>query len=176
MAECFGFTTMYRKEIIDPKAPPTIRQLALMNGVPTLEVEYADGRWISEPMQSAGVRGILNIMKYFKMIDGKIEPQPAVFPKVPGINRGKGAIRPRHGGLVRFLKMPGELIKKDEKFAEIYNLLGDVVEEIKLPFEGYVWSYPCGDFSDTSGELQTVNTGCILAFTFEHLKDISEIE
>jgi hypothetical protein len=110
-------------------------------------------------------------MKIFKMIDGDAEPQTENFPRVPGVNRGIGLLRPKKGGLVRLLKIPGELIKKDEVFAEVYNLHGDILERMKMPVEGYIWSYPCGDFDDTSGLLQAVNSGCGFAFAFVHEED-----
>jgi len=171
LAEAYGYTTIYSDNPLAEDAPPTYRNLAAKKGTPYVLVEYVDGRWVSEPSTSTGVTGTLNVMKIFDMIDGDPEPQTEEFPLVPGVNRGIGLIRPKHGGLVRLLKKPGELIKKDEVFAEVYNLHGDVLEEVKMPVDSYVWSYPCGDFDDTSGLLQTVNSGCGFAFAFVHEKD-----
>lgn len=176
MAEAFGYTNIYFDEppgrIAAAVTPPnSTGTLAAKKGIPSITVEYIEGRWISEPSTSTGVRGALNVMKVFNMIDGKIEPHPEKFPIVRGVNRAIGLIRCRHGGLVRFLKKPGEPIKKGETFAEVYNLHGDRVEEVKMPVDGYVWAYPCGDFDGTSGHMQTVNTGCGLAFGFTHEKD-----
>lgn len=171
LAEAYGYTTIYSERPLADDAPPTNRNLAAKKGIPYVLVEYVDGRWISEPSTSTGIKGTLNAMKIFNMIDGKPEPQTADFPIVSGVNRGIGLIRPKRGGLVRLLKKPGELIKKDETFAEVYDLHGDILEEVKMPVDGYVWSYPCGDFDDTSGLLQTVNSGCGFAFAFVHEKD-----
>ena len=173
MAECFDYTTFYSERPFreDPNRTPTYGYLGEKKRIPRILVEYIDGRHISDPSQSTGVRGTLNVMKYFKMIDGEIEPQTADYVKVPGINRGAGMIRPRRGGLVNILKKPGELIKDGETVAEVYNLHGDLLEELKLPFEGegYVWAYPCGDFENTGDVLQTVSTGCGFAFTFRNV-------
>jgi len=171
LAEAYGYTTIYSDRPIPEDATPTYRNLSAKKGIPYVLVEFIEGRWISEPSTSTGVRGTLNVMKIFKMIDGDPEPQTEKFPRVPGVNKGIGLIRPKRGGLVRLLKKPGELIKKDETFAEVYNLHGDVIEKVKMPVDGYIWSYPCGDFDDTSGLLQTVNSGCGFAFAFVHEKD-----
>ncbi len=171
MAEVYGYTTIYSDRPLSDDAPLTYRNLAAKKGIPYVLVEYVDGRWISEPSTSTGVRGTLNVMKIFDMIDGEPEPQIEDFPRVPGVNRGIGLLRPKRGGLVRLLKKPGELIKKDEVFAEVYNLHGDILEQMKMPVDGYIWSYPCGDFDDTSGLLQTVNSGCGFAFAFVHEED-----
>jgi len=169
MAEAFPYTKMFSDTPLPPDAPPTYGTLATKKGIPRLLLEYADGRWFTDEATNTGVRGHLNVMKIFDMIDGKVEPHPEKFPRVDGWNKGIGTLRPKRGGLLRILKKPGELIKKNEVAAEVYNLFGEVVEQVKMPEDGYVWSWPCGDFCDTSGELQTVNSGCGMAFAFIHV-------
>lgn len=170
MADVFGVTTIVSDEKIDENAPPTLGNLAAENGIPVILEELIDGRWISEPSTSVGLRGVLNIMKKFNMIDGEIEPQHGI-PVVTGVNRSHGIIRASRGGLIRLLKKPGELIKKDEPIAEIFDLYGEVIEEVKMPVEGYVWAYPCGQSLGTSGGLQAVQTGANVAYAFTHEKD-----
>jgi hypothetical protein len=75
-------------------------------------------------------------------------------------------VRANRGGLIRFLKQPGEFIQKDEVFAEVFDLYGDVIERVKMPIDGYTWSYPCGNVLGTSGGLQTVPTGADIADVF----------
>lgn len=171
MANAFNVTTIVSDRPFDEaSAPPTLGNLAAVRGVPVILLELIDGRWISEPSTSAGVRGILNIMKSFNMIDGEIEPQSG-FPVVPGINRSHGIIRANKGGLIRFFFKPGDLIREGETLAEVYDLYGDTVEEIKMPVEGYVWAFPCGSSLGTSGSLQAVETGANVAYVFTHESD-----
>jgi len=170
MAEAFGATTIVSDEPTADDVPPTLGNLAAKKGVPVILEELIDGRWISEPSTSAGVRGILNIMKTFDMIDGSPELQEG-FPVVPGVNRFHGIIRANRGGLIRLLKVPGEWIKQGEVLAEIYDLYGDVIEKVKMPVDGYVWAYPCGQSLGTSGGLQAVQTGANVAYAFTHEKD-----
>jgi predicted deacylase len=63
-------------------------------------------------------------------------------------------------------KEPGEKIKKDEVIACIYNLHGDVVEEVKMPVDGYVWAYPFGEALGTATGIQAVHTGDYVAYVF----------
>ncbi|MGD2142279.1 MAG: hypothetical protein PVH79_02220, partial [Candidatus Bathyarchaeota archaeon] len=79
-----------------------------------------------------------------------------------------GIIRASRGGLIRFFKKPGELFKRGETLAEIYDLYGDVVEEVEMPVDGYVWAYPCGQSLNTSGGLQAVQSGANVAYAFTH--------
>ena len=106
-------------------------------------------------------------MKALDMIDGEIEPQKGI-SIVLGVNRYYGIIRANRGGLIRLHKMPGELIRKGETIAEIYDLYGDVIEQVKMPVEGYAWAYPCGQSLGTSGGLQAVQTGANIAYVFTH--------
>jgi predicted deacylase len=165
MANAFGVTNIVYNTPLREDAPATLGNLAAKKGIPVLLMELIDGRWISEPSTTAGVKGVLNIMKTFNMIDGAVEPQEG-FPIIAGVNRFHSMVRANRGGLIRFLKKPGEFILKDDVFAEIFNLYGDVIEQVKMPIDGYTWSYPCGNVLGTSGGLQTVHTGADIAYVF----------
>jgi len=170
MAEAFGVTTIVSDSRLTDDAPPSLGNMAARKGIPVILEELIDGRWISEPSTSVGVRGVLNIMKAFNMIDGDPEPQEGI-PIVPGVNRSHGIIRANRGGLIRLLKKPGEFIEKGETLAEIYDLYGDLLEEVKMPVDGYVWAFPCGQSLGTSGSLQAVQTGANIAYAFTHEED-----
>jgi predicted deacylase len=165
MAEAFGVTNVVESDPIPDDAPNTLVNLAVKNGIPDILIELVDGRWISEPSTTVGVRGILNVMKVFDMIDGEVEPQEGI-PIIPGICTWQGIVHANRGGLIRFLKTPGDFLKKGEVFAEIYDLYGDVLERVECPMDGYIWSYPCGDILGTSGSLQAVQTGAEIAHVF----------
>ncbi|TFG06810.1 hypothetical protein EU522_01325, partial [Candidatus Thorarchaeota archaeon] len=119
MAKAFGVTTVVDRAPYSDDSPPTLANLAAQNGVPDILVELIDGRWISEPSTTVGVRGVLNIMKEFDMIDGEAEPQENIVI-IPGLCKWEGIVRANRGGLIRFLRSPGDFIKKEEVFAEIY--------------------------------------------------------
>jgi predicted deacylase len=165
MAEAFGVTTIVDETPFEEDSPPTLANLVAKKGVPDLLMELIDGRWISEPSTTAGVKGVLNIMKAFEMLDGEIEPQDG-FPIIEGKCKWEGILRANRGGLIRFLKTPGEFLKKGDKFAEIYDPYGDVLEEVTIPIDGYIWAYPCGDILGTAGSMQTVQTGANIAYYF----------
>jgi hypothetical protein len=170
MAEAFGVTTIVSDSPSDEAAPPTLGNLASRKGIPVILEELIDGRWISEPSTGVGVRGVLNIMRTFDMIEGDIEPQRGI-PIVKGVNRSYGIVRANRGGLIRFFKKPGEFFRKGDVLAEIYDLYGDIVEEVPMPVDGYVWAYPCGSSLGTSGGLQAVQSGANIAYAFTHEKD-----
>lgn len=166
MAHAFGVTTIASDEPLGEEALPTFYNLVARKAVPVLLAELTDGRCISEPSTSAGVRGILNIMKTFNMIDGEPVPQQG-FPIVPGVHKFNSIIHANRGGIIRILKKPGELIRRGEVLAEIHDLYGDVIETVEMPMDGYVWAYPGAESFGTDG-IQAVNTGCYLAYFFTH--------
>jgi len=170
MAKAIGVTTIVSEEPVPEWAPPTLENLAYRNNIPVVLFELIDGRWISEPSTTVGVRGVLNVMREFGMIDGAIEPQTGI-TIIPGINRFYGILRANRGGLIRFLKKPGEFIRKGETVSEIYDLYGDVLEEVKMPVDGYIWAYPCGQSLGTSGGLQVVQSGANIGYVFTHERD-----
>jgi predicted deacylase len=165
MAKTFGVTNVVENVPLKENAPDTLANLAVKNGVPDILVELIDGRWISEPSTTVGIRGVLNIMKEFNMIDGNVEKQEGIII-VPGVCTFHGIVRANRGGLIRFKKTPGDFLKKGDIFAEIYDLYGDVLEQVKSPVDGYIWAYPCGDILGTPGSLQAVQTGANIAYTF----------
>jgi predicted deacylase len=165
MARAFGVTNVVESIPIKENAPDTLANLAVKSGIPDILIELIDGRWISEPSTTVGVKGILNIMKEFDMIDGNIEPQKEI-TIIPGVCTAHGIVRANRGGLIHFKKVPGEFLKRGEIFAEIYNLYGDVLEEVTCPVDGYIWAYPCGDILGTPGSLQAVQTGANIAYVF----------
>ncbi|MHA2230370.1 MAG: succinylglutamate desuccinylase/aspartoacylase family protein [Candidatus Thorarchaeota archaeon] len=169
MAKAFGVTTVLDDVRIGEDAPPTLANLAVKKGVPDILIELIDGRWISEPSSTVGTRGILNIMKEFEMLDGKIEPQEGIII-IPGECRLHSIVHANRGGLIRFLKAPGDYLKEGEVFAEIFDIYGDVLEEAKMPVDGYIWAYPCGDILGTAGSLQAVQTGANIAYAFTQKK------
>lgn len=167
MAEAFGITTIVADESVPEHAQPTLNNLAARKGIPVILEELVDGRWISQPSTNVGVKGVLNIMKAFGMINGKPEPQEGI-RIVSGVNKSAGIIRANRGGLIRFFKKPGEQIKKGEVLAQIYDLYGEVIEQVTMPIDGYTWAYPCGQSLGTSGGLQGVQTGANVAYIFTH--------
>jgi hypothetical protein len=169
MATSFGVTNIVADTPFRDDAPDTLSNLAAKNGVPDMLVELIDGRWISEPSTSAGVRGVLNVMKAFDMIDGDPEPQEG-FPIIEGVCRFHDVVRCNRGGIIRFLKKPGDLISEGEVFAEVLNLYGDVLERVTMPVEGYIWASPCGQVLGTPGSLQAVHTGANIAYVFTQEK------
>jgi len=166
MIAAFGVTSIDdEEEPLPDKGRPTLGNLAMMKGKPVLLVELVDGKRISKLSVEIGVRGVLNIMKVLGMIEGEVEKQRGI-KVVPGRNKFYGIVYSNRGGLLHPQKEPGEKIRKGEVIARIYNLHGDVVEEVKMPVDGYVWAYPFGEALGTATGIQAVHTGDFVVYVF----------
>jgi len=156
MAEASGLTIVY--------SPPS-GTLTGMGGAldktyqppPSVTLELIDARRVTDVSTDLGTRAILNMMKLNGNIEGKIEKQPKEYVWGSGKVENGGTLSANRGGIVHFTKTPGELLKKGEVVAKVYNPYGDVVEEIKFPFDGHIRAY-------TYQRHQTMHTGCTLAY------------
>jgi predicted deacylase len=180
LARAFGLTTIYHEEIASSGTAPTesftatLRHLAQENNIPSLTVETISGRAISDPSQTVGVTGTLNVMKEFDMIDGKQQPQEEVDRLVEcrytggtGINTQHSMVYANRGGLFYPQKMPGDFIEEGEVIAEIRDPYGELLEAVEMPVDGYIWAYPGGQQFASAGT-QTMETGGMVAFVFVH--------
>jgi len=182
MAEAFDVTTMYYgyndesaavDSVAESEMTPTLSNRGAVQAIPELLVELIDGRAISNPSTRVGVRGTLNVMKEFDMIDGAIKPQEDIrrvdcrYTGGSGVNRYHGLVDAKKGGILHPLKMPGEFIEEGERIANVMNVHGEIVQEVEMPRDGYIWAYPSGGAFATAGS-QTVETGSNIAFVFYH--------
>jgi len=156
MAEVTGLTIVY--------SPPR-GTLEGMGGAidlsyqppPSVTLELIDARRVTEISTDLGTRAILNVMKLRGMIEGEIEKQPKKYVWGNGKVENGGTLRASRGGIIHFTRIPGEILKEGDSVAKIYNPYGDVIEDIKFPFNGYIRAY-------TYTWHQAVNTGDTIAY------------
>jgi hypothetical protein len=119
-------------------------QTLMANGIPAFTPEFEKSTDLAFdkdeiPIQVA-VRGILNVMKYLKMIPGKIEEQTGL-QVLHGNYLAQDMIKANRGGVVHRLAKAGVKLKKGTPIVKIYDLYGDVVETIEMPIDGYIWGW-----------------------------------
>lgn len=138
MAEAYGVTPIE----MPVDKPATMRACATANGIPALTVELAGSIYLWDEINRVGATGLLNIMKEFDMLEG--EPVKQDEFRMEGEFRHHSRLVANRGGLMWVKKAPGEFISKGDTVIEITDLYGRVVEEIKMPVDGYCWSFPGG--------------------------------
>ncbi|MEZ6048323.1 MAG: succinylglutamate desuccinylase/aspartoacylase family protein [Planctomycetaceae bacterium] len=120
--------------IMNGKGPRgALRREACAAGCPTIIMEGGEV-WKVEPgIVTAAVRGILNVMRAFKMIDG--EPERAESPIV--MDKSKW-VRAERGGFLQFHIKPGDVVKKKQPLATNTTLLGKERSVLVSPFNAVV--------------------------------------
>lgn len=150
LARIFGLTT-----VDDAPKPPgvsaDIQDAAYHLGVPSFLVELTPYYSISPQAVAVGVRGVLNVMKTLKMIEGEVEPQDEVLVIEGrlGITFGTSS----RGGLVIPETSLGEAVSKGQIVGRVVDFFGDTVEEIESPVDGWMLTWPYLNQSVFSGDL-----------------------
>jgi predicted deacylase len=143
------------------RRPVTDVDLAMKAGVACAIVEFPFPSIVmEEKVAQLGVRAILNVMKWLKMIDGRIEKQRG-FTKLPGI-WSTTLVTSNKGGLLYPTCRLGERVNRGDSIAKVINVYGDLVEEVTTPVTGHVISYGLNTHGQPIN--QAVSTGDTVAF------------
>jgi len=155
LARAFGLTTIEMIPTHERHRTGTFTDVMQERGKPCLVLELVAWRRFVPDSLEAGVRGTLNVMRHLNMLDGPVEPQTGI-PVIPG-RLSRIELTANRGGLVHTVKDAGEAVTKGEVIAQVRDLWGDVVEEVRAPIDGWILAWPLlGN--------QAVATGDILAF------------
>jgi predicted deacylase len=112
----------------------TMGALAASQGKPTVIAEIGGGYSLDGTYVEMGVRGVLNVMRHLKMIDGRLE-----LPDQQTVIRDTATLRPGHGGLM-YSEIGADAMGREVPHG---TLLGRVLsphtfqalEELRAPFE-----------------------------------------
>lgn len=110
----------------------------IQQGVPSLTLELGEPYVINEKSVELGTRSIMNILTYL----GMIQPVEIFSYPMPETLKDK-VIKYRYqhsstSGIIRFLAKPGELVKKGQPVARIYNAFGKLQETITALNDGII--------------------------------------
>lgn len=133
MGRVFGIGYIFHKKGPDGQ----LARCAPAEGIPTIDPELGGTRGWAESSICKGVQGVKNVLQHYGMIDGA--------PKIPKnqiVSREHRTVYSNRGGFLAILKPLGTMLKKGEKFAEIRDPFGNVLEEIAAPAECVFWTHP----------------------------------
>ena len=132
MSRAFGFAALYRPT---HRFEGTLSEAALPRGIHNMVVEMGGGMLADEPYIKRGVRGVFNVLKYFKMLPGEPEGIPAEQTVVTEMS----VIRPHFGGLLYprlMLKDVGTIVPQGTLLGMVVNpYTFETLEEFRAPFE-----------------------------------------
>jgi len=112
----------------------------LEQNIPALTIELGESYVVNEKNVKYGMKSILGILTYLKMIEAEGE---SFICDVPKNIKGK-SLRFSRGpyssasGIIRFFSKPGEVVKKGETVAKIYNTFGKLQDTVVCLHDGIV--------------------------------------
>lgn len=137
VARAFGTPYLYYKpggaKLGTSDLSRSMRTQAEKIGKPDFTAEMGESRRVSWQHVPMGVRGIHNSLRAMAMEDGEPEgpAQQRRFSKISLAHADKG------GGL-RMKRHLGDEVRQGDVLAEILDVFGDTVEEVKSPTDGFV--------------------------------------
>lgn len=119
----------------------------LEHDIPALTIELGESYVVNEKNVEFGVKSILGILAYLEMIK---KPDEDFTYGVNQVVRGKtlkSSSLPvsSASGIVRFLAQPGDIVKKSQAVAKIYNAFGKLQDTLLCQNDGIVLGH--SDFS-----------------------------
>jgi len=119
----------------------------LEHDIPALTIELGESYIVNEKNVEYGVKSILRILAYLKMTEKAAEDFTYQAPQTAKGKILKSSLLPvsSASGIIRFLTQPGDLVKKDQAVAKIYNAFGKLQDTLLCKQDGVVLGH--SDFS-----------------------------
>jgi len=112
----------------------TLRGWANENGIPAITIEIGNSSAFQHSLIDETLEGILNTMKHYKMIDGEVKD---MVTDATTCDKSYW-IYSKKGGIVDVLPSLADEIKKGQVIAKVYNVFGQVKEEVLADKNGIV--------------------------------------
>lgn len=112
----------------------TLRGWANENGIPSVTIEIGNPNAFQHSLIDETLEGIMNTMKHLNMINGKVKD----LLKDATICDHSYWIYSKKGGIIDVLPKLADNVKKGELIAKVYNVFGEVKEEIIADKDGIV--------------------------------------
>ena len=158
LAEATGLTVL---EELPPEAYALQNLGASLGGVactvniPNITIELGGGKMIDWDSVEAGYLAMTNVLVYLGVVNGT--PQritSSVVIRETGYCRDD--VWSEKGGIVEYTVKMGDRVKKGSTLAKIRNVFGEVVQEVKMPEDGYMVSGSSANATQTGGWIGTI--------------------
>lgn len=112
----------------------TLRAWANEHNIPAITIEIGNSNSLQHTLIDETLVGILNTLRHLKMIKGKVVDMTSDAT----ICERSYWIYSRKGGIVDVLPNLADFVQKNQVIAKIYNVFGEVKEEMKADSDGIV--------------------------------------
>ena len=111
----------------------SMRRAAVKAGIPTIILEAGEPSKIEPSVLEIGVRGVLNVLREFGMIEGELH-MPPYQARVKKTTWLRAAV----GGLLRFHAAPGEVVDAGQAISTNFSVFGEQQNVLYAPHDGIV--------------------------------------
>lgn len=120
--------------VLDQKGPDgQLARAAADDGIPTIDPELGGAvGWDDESIE-IGVRGVMNVLKYYGFLDGTIETVPQT--RASGFDRYNSPV----GGLVQYHVDLGDRVRRGDELFEVTGMFGRVKDSVTADRGGIFW-------------------------------------
>lgn len=128
--------------ILDDNIEKTLSYSLLKDNIPAISVELGESNVVNEKNVNLGVQSILNVINHLGMFDEteKIDLNISGIA-IEKILRYSAKPSSSTSGVLRFLVKPGDIVKKGEEIAKVYNAFGKLLETIRALDDALVLGY-----------------------------------
>lgn len=157
LARAFGLPFVFCN--VDGFQPGNLKTWARANGCVAIGVELTPQWRLREAAVQAGLRGLINVLRYVRMLPGEPEPPPRRW--VYDTHTEHVDLLAEQAGLWVQRCTPGAEVRKGELFGELFDLdTLEAVQAVRSPMDGVVINIgPCHE----GVECNTVPQGSMLA-------------
>jgi len=143
-----GFTVIMEQEEDDLDGSDLKKSLSgsmLLHDIPSLTIELGGSYLLLEKDIHDGINSIFNLLAYLKMItienkDRFYDDDMSFELRNKILKYSQQPLCPK-SGIIRFLVSPGQLVKKGESLARIYNVFGKIQETLIAQHDGIILGY-----------------------------------
>lgn len=122
--------------ILDEKGPSgQLAQAAPDIGIPTIDPELGGNYGWNELSIQKGLKGVMNVLKYYGFIEGQIE-----IPSRQTVVKKLQPIYNNRGGFIKYHAQLYDIVEYRQPIAEICDVFGRSIEKIIAPKKGIMWS------------------------------------
>ncbi len=134
LAKVFGTPVVIDKESGLWVRENMFHEAARSQGVPTFGAELGTGGCLESDFVEKGYQGIVNVLRYLKMLPGLPEPNPGqvVIDQILPLTASQG-------GIVEHCVELGARVTRGQTIARIYNLHLAAIEDLQAPEDGIVY-------------------------------------
>ncbi len=135
MARAFGTELLYYMPRGSKLGTSNIEQSfgiqADLRGIPAITAEMGESRQITWDFVEIGVRGVGNVLKALKMVDGDLPPQKRQrrFTRVMPVHANRG-------GMLHMKAQLGQEVRAGDSIATVHDPFGDPIEDIRVQETG----------------------------------------